>query len=560
MESLGSADLLDESSSCGSACVCSKPEKVAHGCAEGHAAVNMGVKAYCGPAAGTSTAAELLADLASKTVGPGITVLKKEAKTGLPLCNGGVVSPSATTEGSHNGVPAQTPNGYRQLKGPCETKNGLTLRPVENSDRIAPTHDKCPLLTKRANGDLKCRQPQHQRRRDDENRATGSWIPDEADAGLEPPGASEAPSGPDAFPSPPECKRRRPEAEGKAESGKSTQAAVPASSQHNSHCSNSYTVSSPNRVHHNNRHKLTWNSTSGNASSSDAPSMSSGVGAVPGWSADRIAQLYIVPCMKYYGICVKDGFLGSRIGDRVLKEVETLNHSGKFRGGQLVSQRSIPSKNIRGDQIAWVEGKEPGCETIGILMAHIDEAIMHSSANGQLGNYAINGRTKDGLIELLYFSVNMIAMVACYPGNGTRYVRHVDNPNGDGRCITCIYYLNKDWDVKVHGGLLQLYPEGRNVVANIEPLFDRLLIFWSDRRNPHEVKPAYATRAIHSCHLFVFHAIAMPSLFGTLTQRSALRPRKSTDWLRDRKGLKYESRKAITPKLSPAQAAQCVLP
>lgn len=47
---------------------------------------------------------------------------------------------------------------------------------------------------------------------------------------------------------------------------------------------------------------------------------------------------------------------------------------------------------------------------------------------------------------------------------------------------------------QVHGGLLQIFPEGRPVVANIEPLFDRLLIFWSDRRNPHEVKPAYATR------------------------------------------------------------------
>ncbi|XP_066514786.1 prolyl hydroxylase EGLN2 [Hoplias malabaricus] len=464
MESLGSAELLGESSPCRNPGVCSKPEKVDHGSAEGHAAVKMGVKApYCAPAAGSSTAAELLADLASKTVGPGITVLKKEAKTGVPLFNGGIVSPSATTEGSHNGVPAQTPNGYRQLNGLGDIQNGLTLRPVENS-----SHEICPLLAKRLNGELKCKQPQPHRRRDDENRTTGSWAQDEASVGSS--AASEEPNGSDTCATT-ECKRRRVDAESNPESGKSTPAVVPFAG--NSICSNSHTVSSPSRVHH--RHKVTWNSTSGSA-----PSVAPVVGAGAGWSAEHIAKLYIVPCMKYYGICVKDGFLGPRLGDKVLKEVETLNNSGKFRGGQLVSQRNIPSNNIRGDQIAWVEGKEPGCDSIGILMAHIDEAIMHSSANGQLGNYAINGRTK--------------AMVACYPGNGTRYVRHVDNPNGDGRCITCIYYLNKDWDVKVHGGLLQLYPEGRNVVANIEPLFDRLLIFWSDRRNPHEVKPAYARR------------------------------------------------------------------
>ena len=39
--------------------------------------------------------------------------------------------------------------------------------------------------------------------------------------------------------------------------------------------------------------------------------------------------------------------------------------------------------------------------------------------------------------------------MACYPGGGTAYKRHVDNPSGDGRIITCIMYMNKDWDCQV---------------------------------------------------------------------------------------------------------------
>lgn len=192
----------------------------------------------------------------------------------------------------------------------------------------------------------------------------------------------------------------------------------------------------------------------------------------------KLALEYIVPCMNKHGICVVDDFLGRETGQQIGDEVRALHDTGKFTDGQLVSQKSDSSKDIRGDQITWVEGKEPGCETIGLLMSSMDDLIRH--CNGKLGSYKINGRTK--------------AMVACYPGNGTGYVRHVDNPNGDGRCVTCIYYLNKDWDAKVSGGILRIFPEGKAQFADIEPKFDRLLFFWSDRRNPHEVQPAYATR------------------------------------------------------------------
>lgn len=192
----------------------------------------------------------------------------------------------------------------------------------------------------------------------------------------------------------------------------------------------------------------------------------------------KLATDYIVPCMNKHGICVVDNFLGDEIGRNILKDVKALYLTGGFTDGQLVSQRSDSSKDIRGDKITWVEGKEPGCERISFLMSRMDDLIRH--CNGKLGNYRINGRTK--------------AMVACYPGNGTGYVRHVDNPNGDGRCVTCIYYLNKDWNAKDHGGLLRIFPEGTAQFADIEPKFDRLILFWSDRRNPHEVQPAYSTR------------------------------------------------------------------
>ncbi|KAM3616115.1 uncharacterized protein V6R79_012504 [Siganus canaliculatus] len=499
MESLGHTDLLSPSSSCGSVTVSLSQERgtsgqqLVRGAADIHRA-DMGLNGFCAAPVGSPTAAELLAGLASQTDSPAITTPTKQSKTGVPLYNGGVVSPSATVEGSHAGVLAHTPNGY-----PAQGKGlaGVTSRPVypltsrarlrENGDWTA--HEKCPLAERRINGDLKTRQIQQHKRRGGENWDMGSGTLNGLMTGSSGFGSSVdlilASGDLDT--------KRRKLADGNAahrSSESSTVARAVALHGHTPHVTinqvhyvspqSPLTPSTPHTSQHNG-HGVP-HSGPPTVSSRTSPVEAAGIltPAGPNWSAERIAQQCIVPCMKYYGICVKDNFLGPELGDRVLEEVEVLNRSGKFRGGQLVSQKSIPSRNIRGDQIAWVEGREPGCESIGALMSHIDEAVMHSAANGQLGDCVINGRTK--------------GMVACYPGNGAGYVRHVDNPNGDGRCITCIYYLNKNWDVKTQGGMLQIYPEGKNVVANIEPLFDRLLIFWSDRRNPHEVKPAYATR------------------------------------------------------------------
>ncbi|XP_046551852.1 egl nine homolog 1-like [Haliotis rubra] len=188
---------------------------------------------------------------------------------------------------------------------------------------------------------------------------------------------------------------------------------------------------------------------------------------------------YVTNCLTKYGICVIDKFLGESKGLDILKEVKELYRSGVFKNGQVVdSENTSNTTRIRGDMITWVDGAEDGCKDILFLISCMDDIILQCS--GKLENYRISERTK--------------AMVACYPGNDTGYVRHVDNPNGDGRCVTCIYYLNESWDVRKNGGLLRIFPEGNNRVANIEPVFDRLLYFWSDRRNPHEVQSSSRER------------------------------------------------------------------
>lgn len=109
-------------------------------------------------------------------------------------------------------------------------------------------------------------------------------------------------------------------------------------------------------------------------------------------SPQKLAMEYIVPCMNKHGICVVDNFLGAENGLGILDNVQALHKTGKFTDGQLVSQKSDSTKDIRGDKITWIEGREAGCEKIRILMSRMDDLIRH--CNGKLGNYKINGRTK----------------------------------------------------------------------------------------------------------------------------------------------------------------------
>ncbi|XP_057304122.1 hypoxia-inducible factor prolyl hydroxylase-like [Hydractinia symbiolongicarpus] len=193
----------------------------------------------------------------------------------------------------------------------------------------------------------------------------------------------------------------------------------------------------------------------------------------------RVSQRadYLVHHLTKFGYCIIDGFLGEAKAQKVHWCVTQIQQSGIMTGGELV-KKSDKEQLIRGDQIAWMTGKEEQYEYLRLFISATDQLLRHSCR--KIKGHVIKGRTP--------------AMVACYPGDGTGYKCHVDNATKDGRCITLLYYLNKGWDSKQHGGALQLHALRNPTPTTIEPIFDRMLVFWSDRRSPHQVLPAYRQR------------------------------------------------------------------
>merc|ERR1719318_2231091 len=170
-------------------------------------------------------------------------------------------------------------------------------------------------------------------------------------------------------------------------------------------------------------------------------------------------------------------------GGLILEEVLMFRDLQLFQEGKLAFANTS-GKSVRTDKIVWTDGVSPPCPNLKKLLSIVDDIIIKANKvpnNGALSNYNISSRTK--------------AMVTCYPGEGTHYKKHIDNPNKDGRCITVIYYLNKNWVPQKDGGCLKIYSACvKGVVAHINPFFDRIIFFWSDWRNPHEVLPAFRER------------------------------------------------------------------
>ncbi|MCB9743696.1 MAG: 2OG-Fe(II) oxygenase [Alphaproteobacteria bacterium] len=170
-----------------------------------------------------------------------------------------------------------------------------------------------------------------------------------------------------------------------------------------------------------------------------------------------------------------EGVLGREAAIAAHAALARLRAEGRMQPaavGRGVEREHAPE--IRGDHMAWLDEVDervalwPLWDVFEDLMAEVNAAAW---------------------MGLTRFEVQ----VACYPGDGARYLGHRDAFLGDhNRKLTAIWYANPLWRPE-HGGLLRVWPPGEDGHQDIEPRLDRLLVFRSDVLL-HEVLPTFAPR------------------------------------------------------------------
>lgn len=190
---------------------------------------------------------------------------------------------------------------------------------------------------------------------------------------------------------------------------------------------------------------------------------------------DNQARDHLLNGIATQGFAVIDNFLPQATIDALAAEARTLHTQGETRLAMTGKTGGEKPDNIRGDFIHWVDDTNPSAVQQEYLQC------METLRSDLNQNFYL------GLFDLE-------AHFAVYPP-GAAYRKHLDQFQADNkRQVSCVLYLNKDWQAE-EGGQLRLYLDESSEpqYVDIQPEGGRLVTFLS-ARFWHEVLPATRER------------------------------------------------------------------
>lgn len=256
------------------------------------------------------------------------------------------------------------------------------------------------------------------------------------------------------------------------------------------------------------------------------------------WWQNLDAVFELLRQLEENNFAVIDGFAGSRsaheMRDAVISALAgDVNRGGSAQSGRVGSSEGSGSSAsaLRSDRSMWARPGATLAPAIERYVRRADNLIaaLRGTCRGD-GHDAPPTAPEDAAqrarLALQRTTHRSDAMLAIYPRGGAKYVRHTDNvcdPVGvgsrcNGRRLTAVYYLNApeeeqqqqhDQEQRQHrqqvldsqtpaprnsfaSGALRLFETGAidsEPRVDVEPLMDRLVLFWSDARVPHAVLP-----------------------------------------------------------------------
>ncbi|EEY57977.1 uncharacterized protein PITG_00576 [Phytophthora infestans T30-4] len=201
------------------------------------------------------------------------------------------------------------------------------------------------------------------------------------------------------------------------------------------------------------------------------------------------------------GIVVKESFLGRQSALAVRDALTELATSGTFHEAKVGAGQSLRNdRTVRGDKIHWIQTPNG----LNAPTESVDPAILH--LRRQVESLVYGLKKVSPKLDLR----NVVStQFAVFPGDGARFVKHVDtylnahrneqegvSKDGLVRLITCVYYLNDRWEPE-HGGHLRVHLKDSKLLPayhwDVPPNLDTLLVFRS-LDVEHEVMPTYRER------------------------------------------------------------------
>jgi SM-20-related protein len=181
----------------------------------------------------------------------------------------------------------------------------------------------------------------------------------------------------------------------------------------------------------------------------------------------------IIDSLCNEGFHIIDNFLAPIVCQSLRTTAQELQQQGLFRGAKIGLNQGLQKNNgIRHDEIFWLNGDDtnPAIHTFFTQVQQLAQVL--------------NQTLFLGLTEFeTHFAVYQ---------PGTYYKKHIDQFAAQKtRKISCVYYLNKDWQTEF-GGALKLYNKEDQLIQNILPQENRFICFNSELA--HEVSLTHQAR------------------------------------------------------------------